>query len=173
MHASWFIGNEKETWSESDEEDGAPKPGEGNLDPAHPQLQFQSHDTAYESGDLGDVSCAYDVESRRPPEQKKRRRKVKHAPAKIVEDVNREEECDDGGRGQGEGRGQTLEGSGLDRSSCKLVDVETGEDLNVTPDFPSEELVKDILREMWRYCHSYHISNSVSSCLLVCLLLFV
>lgn len=55
-----------------------------------------------------------------------------------------------------EGRGQ-----GVVEGKVEVADPESGKAVEVAISLPSESLVRDILREMWRYCHSYHISNSV------------
>lgn len=43
-----------------------------------------------------------------------------------------------------------------------VLDAESGEPLDMVMSLPTPELVAKILKEMWRYCHAYHISNSVS-----------
>ena len=70
------------------------------------------------------------------------------------------------GRGQDveEGHGRGTEGTGLERSSCKVEETETV----AANSAPSEDLVRGVLREMWRYCRAYHISNSVSLGCVVC-----
>ena len=55
----------------------------------------------------------------------------------------------------------TDKGCGLGVTS-EAVDVVSGETLQVTVSLPTFELLRDILRDMWRYCHAYHINNSVS-----------
>ena len=120
------------------------------------------------SGDLGDVSCDNATEGDTG-----------------LDDLNEDKiqartHSNLGGRGGGEGRGQNVErGRGQDaemgcsqdvETGCgqellegrvKVVDPESGEAIEVTVSLPSQELVQDIMREMWRYCHAYHISNSV------------
>lgn len=64
-----------------------------------------------------------------------------------------------------EGRDLPAEGRGLREQAgltCEAVDVATGESMEVSVSLPSPELLQAVLREMWRYCHAYHISNSVS-----------
>ena len=55
-----MVGNEREQWSDTD--DGSPADqSEPSNSSDHPPQPLQSRDE-YESGDLGDVSCAYVTE---------------------------------------------------------------------------------------------------------------
>lgn len=72
-----------------------------------------------------------------------------HCTAESASDVG--EGCD----GQGTNVGK--------EPTCKVINPESGETLEVAISLPSEELLQGVLREMWRYSHAYQISNSVST----------
>lgn len=164
------VGSERETWSDSDDGDGESKTQQdaeaASQDPCDPtHLQFQLKRDGYESGDLGDISHAYVTE---PPGSK---------------DENSEQELDkdispflsgsghaqknsghdqEGQSSGGHGRKRVNDGGGILHKMCELVNPDSGKTNEVVVSLPSEQLVQDILQTMWRYCHAYHISNSVS-----------
>lgn len=151
-----------EKWSNSDE--GSPDHAAIPEKP-HTPAKSQLLD-GYESGDLGDVSCAYATER---PERDSPDTDSPPSDSNDLETDLRQSEATKGhgqgnGRGQSGGRGQQDKISGKTSLTCELVNPDSGGMMEVTVSLPSEELVRNILGEMWRYAHAYHISNSVSTC---------
>ncbi len=148
-------GNEKEEWSSSDDDaivDQSVPDIPTDVGHTHPNIQLRNdEDDGCGSGDLGDVSHAYVTDG---PD----RDEYNSSP-----EITRKDELPGGGGGGDKGRGlKTKEGGGV--HMYKMVDPDSGEVIkeDVTISLPSEDLVEKILRNMWPYCHSYTISNSVS-----------
>ena len=79
-----------------------------------------------------------------------RKKKRKHAEGKrrSAEDIKEEEEEEE-------------EKEAVLRPTCTVKGDKSGETSEVVVSVPNQKLLQDILHGMWRYCHAYHISNSV------------
>ena len=151
-----YPGNEKEEWSNSDEEE-SPNVQSNPIAPlVLDDLCLQSHD-GYESGDLGDVSHAYVTEGPHKDSDSEHDEPIKENSNTTSITKERVEGCGQ----EVEGRDQDGQVKREKKQVCSVVDSDSGETKEITIFLPTAELVQDILREMWRYCHAYHISNSV------------
>ena len=154
-------GNEVEEWSDSADEQAA-------ADQSEPGISYHPHlvaEDGYGSGDLGDVSHAYITEG---PDMAEIDPDASPLPVRTkIRNRNRDKRANLKRRGQDESpdeyiRGEEEKGSMEKENTCKVIDPESGEALEVAISLPSKKLVEDILSEMWKHCHAYHISNSVS-----------
>ncbi len=144
-------GSEKEEWSDSDAEDG--KSEQKKSVESEEQPTFKLREDGYDSGDLGDVSMAYATETPPPTSSDKEpSSKVLHKTKKKVkkqEDVSSDEEV--------------VEKREVLRTTCEVTNKQSGETSEVKISLPNQKLAEAILAGMWRYCHAYHISNTVST----------
>lgn len=185
LHSIPCLGNERETWSDSDdgEDESTAQHGLGAEGTSHDQsdlahLQFELKQDGYESGDLGDVSHAYNTDAPGGLEGSEQEMGV----SPLLGDSGRVKTV--GGRvkkisgrvkkigGQGHEHQHSNERhqkddkngrqGGVLSQTCELVAPGSGVISEEMASPPRQELVSEILRTMWRYCHAYYISNSVS-----------
>jgi len=154
IYAGFYIGNEKEKWSDSDEEAEGAEGDKGKSDNTQQEMKFELKEDSCDSGDLGDVSVAYVTDApdklREGASKSKRVHKKKRKVKSGTDELSDEED-------------EEVEDRAVTRKMCQLKD-EKGETSEVMVTLPNQKLVQDILSGMWNYCHAYHISNSVSGC---------
>ena len=102
------------------------------------------------SGDLGDVSCDHTLDG--PDSDSDQDNGPKGVKLK-----NNSMAAETGGV---EGCGQD-NGGGCGQDDVEVGVVTKGEEPVLSVSLPTAELVQAILKSMWRYSHTYHISNSV------------
>lgn len=172
-----FIGNEKEEWSDDDDQACLEKKGvdksasacDGGGESDGSNLPTVVAKDGYSSGDLGDVSQFYATEV---PEEKESDSDTETTPKKdFMERYTLVSKDADESSNQ-RGKMIQLDKPAVDGDLHVALDATAaavGKDNDVVneglppQDLPSEELVDRVLNAMWRYCHAYQISNSVSN----------
>lgn len=136
---------------------------------APPKLTSELAKDGYSSGDLGDVSQYYVTEA---PDEKdsdsdggatpRKPLKVKFALASSKEKSTNPLDK------PVMGASVTMETVAAAKSRDDVV-VKEGASPGNEPDvdLPSEDLVDKVLESIWKYCHAYHISNSVNGSVLI------
>ena len=128
-------------------------------------LQIELKQDGYGSGDLGDVSHAYATEvagtedTNEPDEVRKRSPVASGSGKKMSRRAKKKRH-----RSSPQMKREGGESAGLVCRTSEVVASDSGEICGKVVSPPSKELVQDILKNMWRYCHAYHIRNSVSVC---------
>ena len=150
---------------------GLARSSHDSSDPAH--LEFQLKQDGYESGDLGDVSHACytddiggveDDEREGVVGDSERTKKIGGHAKKIDGRHQKHQHSSRHGLKDDKPGIQGGGGGGVISQTCELVNPGSDETSEVVVTLPSNELVQEIIQKMWRYCHAYHINNSVSKC---------
>ena len=134
-----------------------------------PKLTSELAKDGYSSGDLGDVSQYYVTEAPDEKDSDSDSGATPRKPLKVKPDLASSKEKSTNPLDKPVmGASVTMETVAPTESRGDVV-VKEGASPGNEPvvDLPSENLVDKVLESIWKYCHAYHISNSVNESVLI------